>query len=163
MKVLELISHYFLIQISTIFYLFYTFSSHLCICSFTNICSFWCHPGKQSFRFLLYLCAYLVEKLLSLPNNSFCTRHHDFTRTDALLCFFTLLRFCRILVTCAIKHLFDLFIYYFFFFAEHRHVGSNNFNLFSSRSHTIFTLVIISDFQAIIFQTCLVLPILTLL
>lgn len=25
--------------------------------------------------------------------------------------------------------------------AEHRHVGSNNFNLFSSRSHTIFTLV----------------------
>jgi hypothetical protein len=24
---------------------------------------------------------------------------------------------------------------------EHRHVGSNNFNLFSSRSHTIFTLV----------------------
>ncbi|KAG8655896.1 kinesin-like protein KIN-7D, mitochondrial isoform X3 [Manihot esculenta] len=25
---------------------------------------------------------------------------------------------------------------------EHRHVGSNNFNLFSSRSHTIFTLVI---------------------
>lgn len=27
--------------------------------------------------------------------------------------------------------------------AEHRHVGSNNFNLFSSRSHTIFTLVCI--------------------
>lgn len=25
--------------------------------------------------------------------------------------------------------------------AEHRHVGSNNFNLLSSRSHTIFTLV----------------------
>lgn len=27
------------------------------------------------------------------------------------------------------------------FLAEHRHVGSNNFNLVSSRSHTIFTLV----------------------
>ena len=26
--------------------------------------------------------------------------------------------------------------------AEHRHVGSNNFNLLSSRSHTIFTLVL---------------------
>ncbi|KAI5388441.1 Kinesin-like protein KIN-7D [Lathyrus oleraceus] len=29
--------------------------------------------------------------------------------------------------------------------AEHRHVGSNNFNLFSSRSHTIFTLMIESS------------------
>ncbi|KAK9732791.1 hypothetical protein RND81_04G022500 [Saponaria officinalis] len=29
----------------------------------------------------------------------------------------------------------------FLFRAEHRHVGSDNFNLFSSRSHTIFTLV----------------------
>lgn len=29
--------------------------------------------------------------------------------------------------------------------AEHRHVGSNNFNLFSSRSHTIFTLVSILE------------------
>lgn len=28
-----------------------------------------------------------------------------------------------------------------FMLAEHRHVGSNNFNLFSSRSHTIFSLV----------------------
>lgn len=28
-------------------------------------------------------------------------------------------------------------------FAEHRHVGSNNFNLLSSRSHTIFTMVCI--------------------
>jgi centromeric protein E len=28
---------------------------------------------------------------------------------------------------------------------EHRHVGSNNFNLFSSRSHTIFTLTIESS------------------
>ncbi|KAE8692657.1 Kinesin-related protein 11 [Hibiscus syriacus] len=28
---------------------------------------------------------------------------------------------------------------------EHRHVGSNNFNLFSSRSHTIFTLIIESS------------------
>jgi centromeric protein E len=28
---------------------------------------------------------------------------------------------------------------------EHRHVGSTNFNLLSSRSHTIFTLVILLD------------------
>ncbi|KAL2490668.1 Kinesin motor family protein [Abeliophyllum distichum] len=31
---------------------------------------------------------------------------------------------------------------------EHRHVGSNNFNLFSSRSHTIFTLMIESSAPA---------------
>ncbi|EFJ37428.1 hypothetical protein SELMODRAFT_77786 [Selaginella moellendorffii] len=31
---------------------------------------------------------------------------------------------------------------------EHRHVGSNNFNLFSSRSHTIFTLTIESSLRA---------------
>ncbi|KAK9129735.1 hypothetical protein Sjap_010222 [Stephania japonica] len=31
---------------------------------------------------------------------------------------------------------------------EHRHVGSNNFNLFSSRSHTIFTLMIESSARA---------------
>lgn len=30
---------------------------------------------------------------------------------------------------------------------EHRHVGSNNFNLLSSRSHTIFTLVSVFYFQ----------------
>ncbi|XP_019413364.1 PREDICTED: kinesin-like protein KIN-7D, mitochondrial [Lupinus angustifolius] len=40
---------------------------------------------------------------------------------------------------------------------EHRHVGSNNFNLFSSRSHTIFTLMIESsahgdDYDGVIFS-----------
>ena len=38
--------------------------------------------------------------------------------------------------------LFSMLIIIDFVLAEHRHVGSNNFNLFSSRSHTIFTLVI---------------------
>lgn len=36
-----------------------------------------------------------------------------------------------------------LIIFTVFISAAHRHVGSNNFNLLSSRSHTIFTLVII--------------------
>ncbi|KAK8316299.1 hypothetical protein V6Z12_A13G033900 [Gossypium hirsutum] len=40
---------------------------------------------------------------------------------------------------------------------EHRHVGSNNFNLFSSRSHTIFTLMIESsahgdDYDGVVFS-----------
>ncbi|KAF6160532.1 hypothetical protein GIB67_019472 [Kingdonia uniflora] len=40
---------------------------------------------------------------------------------------------------------------------EHRHVGSNNFNLFSSRSHTIFTMMIESsghgdDYDGVIFS-----------
>ncbi|KAL5706624.1 Kinesin-like protein KIN-7D [Ranunculus cassubicifolius] len=40
---------------------------------------------------------------------------------------------------------------------EHRHVGSNNFNLFSSRSHTIFTLMVESsahgdDYDGVIFS-----------
>ncbi|KAJ7978511.1 Kinesin-like protein [Quillaja saponaria] len=40
---------------------------------------------------------------------------------------------------------------------EHRHIGSNNFNLFSSRSHTIFTLMIESsahgdDYDGVIFS-----------
>ncbi|CAA2975310.1 kinesin KIN-7D, mitochondrial isoform X1 [Olea europaea subsp. europaea] len=40
---------------------------------------------------------------------------------------------------------------------EHRHVGSNNFNLFSSRSHTIFTLMIESsapgdDYDGVIYS-----------
>ncbi|GAB2211410.1 hypothetical protein Droror1_Dr00024723 [Drosera rotundifolia] len=44
-----------------------------------------------------------------------------------------------------------------FIAAEHRHVGSNNFNLLSSRSHTIFTLMIESgaqgdDYDGVIFS-----------
>ncbi|XP_031095187.1 kinesin-like protein KIN-7K, chloroplastic [Ipomoea triloba] len=40
---------------------------------------------------------------------------------------------------------------------DHRHVGSNNFNLFSSRSHTIFSLMIESsahrdDYDGVIFS-----------
>lgn len=35
------------------------------------------------------------------------------------------------------------YVFTVFLMAEHRHVGSNNFNLLSSRSHTIFTLVLI--------------------
>ncbi|KAJ7967262.1 Kinesin-like protein [Quillaja saponaria] len=40
---------------------------------------------------------------------------------------------------------------------EHRHIGSNNFNLFSSRSHTIFTLMIESsahgdDYDGVVFS-----------
>ncbi|KAL2927256.1 Kinesin-like protein KIN-7D mitochondrial [Bienertia sinuspersici] len=43
---------------------------------------------------------------------------------------------------------------------EHRHVGSNNFNLFSSRSHTIFSLMIESsahgdDYDGVIFSQLL--------
>ncbi|KAL7206800.1 hypothetical protein ACSBR2_019498 [Camellia fascicularis] len=51
---------------------------------------------------------------------------------------------------------------------EHRHVGSNNFNLFSSRSHTIFTLMIESSAhgdeydgvvfsQLVCFKSCIIL------
>lgn len=35
-----------------------------------------------------------------------------------------------------------ILMFSFNIYAEHRHVGSNNFNLLSSRSHTIFTLVL---------------------
>lgn len=45
---------------------------------------------------------------------------------------------------------FDVSLFYSVI-AEHRHVGSNNFNLLSSRSHTIFTLVIMSNFHMIKF------------
>lgn len=45
-----------------------------------------------------------------------------------------------------------------FVIAEHRHVGSNNFNLFSSRSHTIFTLVIFLSLIVGVWSCNMILP-----
>lgn len=48
-----------------------------------------------------------------------------------------------------VKNTWHIYLEFFVFvlLPEHRHVGSTNFNLLSSRSHTIFTLVIMKPFM----------------
>ena len=127
------------------------------------------YSSKKMNEYFIVTCELICFRMLPLAKDKNSIIYYDYV---TVVCKTEIFRLpvLSILSVVPLGHSVSLFCYNLKFFswfliwfkllmAEHRHVGSTNFNLLSSRSHTIFTLVFfhyLSTYQCIYIFTILV-------